>query len=326
MDKRVLAACLLMFGAQLFARVPATPVKVNGALRIEGNQMVNKSGVPPQLRGISLSWSLWGGKKYYTEEVVGWLRKDFRISLLRASMGVQPDGGYLSNKEEQMKLMTCVIDKAISEGIYVLIDWHDHNAELHLEESKAFFAVMAKKYSGIPNVIYEIFNEPAKQSWEVVKSYSVEVIKTIRQYDSKNVIVVGSPRWDQDVDVAASDPIKGFDNLVYSFHFYASDPNHQEKLRTKAELAMNRGLALFVTEWGVGESNGNGEFNREKTGVWLDWMEKYKLSWALWNVTDKNETTAILLQGASEKGEWRNDQLSECGKYVKQQLLRLNQK
>jgi endoglucanase len=225
-----------------------------------------------------------------------------------------------------MKLMNCVIDKAISEGIYVLIDWHDHNAELHLEESKAFFAVMARKYSGVPNVIYEIFNEPAKQSWEVVKNYSVEIIKTIRQYDSKNVIVVGSPRWDQDVDVAAADPIRGFDNLVYSFHFYASDPNHQEKLRAKAEMAMDRGLALFVTEWGVGESNGNGEFNREKTGVWLDWMEKNKLSWALWNVTDKNETTAILLPGASEKGEWSENQLTDCGKYVKQQLLKLNRK
>jgi endoglucanase len=31
-------------------------------------------------------------------------------------------------------LMTAVIDKAIEAGIYVLIDWHDHNAELHLEE------------------------------------------------------------------------------------------------------------------------------------------------------------------------------------------------
>jgi endoglucanase len=284
--------------------------------------MVNKNGDPPQLRGISLSWSLWGGKKYYCPEVVEWLAKDFKISLLRASMGVQPEGGYLKNKDEQMTLMTTVIDKAISE----VIDWHDHNAEQHLTESKDFFAKMAKKYSGIPNVIYEIFNEPARQSWDVVKAYSLEVIRTIRQYDAKNLIVVGSPRWDQDVDIAAKDPIKGYDNIVYSFHFYASDPNHQEKLRAKAELAMKMGIALFVTEWGVGESNGNGEFNREKTAIWMNWMETYRLSWANWNLTDKKETTALLLPGASSKGSWNNGQLTEAGIYIREQLRHLNRR
>jgi endoglucanase len=184
---------------------------------------------------------------------------------------------------------------------------------------------MARKYAGVPNVIYEIFNEPAKQSWEVVKNYSVEVIKTIRQFDSKNIIVVGSPRWDQDVDVAAADPITGFENLVYSFHFYASDPNHQEKLRVKAEKAMKKGLALFVTEWGVGESNGNGVFDREKTAVWMDWMEKNQLSWVLWNVTDKKETTAILLPGAPADGGWKTVQLTESGNYIREQLRKMNQ-
>ena len=317
-------ATFLLFVLPSMAQQIKSPVEINGALRIAGNQMVNKDGIAPQLRGISLSWSLWAGKKYYNTNVVDWLAKDFKISLLRASMGVQPDSGYLNNRDEQMRLMTTVIDQSINNGIYVLIDCHDHNAEQHLEESKTFFAIMAKKYSGKPNVIYEIFNEPAKQSWDVIKAYSIEIIKTIRQYDSKNVIVVGNPRWDQDVDIAAADPIKGFDNLVYSFHFYASDPNHQEKLRKKAELAMKRGIALFVTEWGVGESNGDGEFNREKTALWLNWMEKNKLSWVNWNITDKKETTALLLPGASAKGGWSDEQLTDAGKYIKEQLRRLN--
>ena len=320
----ILAFVIVIECSCLMAQTKQSPVSLHGSLRVEGNQMVDKSGLPPQLRGISLSWSLWGGKKYYNTEAVGWLVEDFKISLLRVSMAVQPVGGYITNREEQIKLVTTVVDKAISEGIYVLIDWHDHNAELHLEESKAFFAIMAQKYAGVPNVIYEIFNEPARQSWNVVKSYSVEVIKVIRQYDTKNIIVVGSPRWDQDVDVAASDPIKGFENLVYSFHFYASDPNHQDKLRGKAELAMELGLPLFVTEWGVGESNGNGEFNIEKTERWMDWMEKNRLSWVVWNVTDKNETTALMLPGAPAKGGWKLDQLSPSGRYMREKLHQLN--
>ena len=297
-----IVAALLLLVLPSMAQQIKSPVELNGALHISGNQMVNKDGIPPQLRGISLSWSLWAGKKYYNTNVVDWLAKDFKISVLRASMGVQPDSGYLNNRDEQMRLMTTVIDQSIKNGIYVLIDWHDHNAEQHLEESKAFFAIMAKKYSGKPNVIYEIFNEPAKQSWNVIKAYSVEVIKTIRQYDSKNVIVVGNPRWDQDVDIAAADPIKGFDNLVYSFHFYASDPNHQERLRAKADIAIKKGLPLMITEWGVGESNGNGKFDRELVRSWVNWMEQNKLSWVNWNITDKKETTALLVPGAPNNG------------------------
>jgi len=315
---------LLLINLILSARPKKISVKMNGALRIEGNQMVNTAGVPPQLRGISLSWSIWGGKKYYNAEVIDWLVKDFKITVLRASMAVQPQGGYLQNPDEQIKLMTTVIDEAIKKGIYVLIDWHDHNAEQHLEESKAFFAIMAQKYNGVPNVIDEIFNERAQQSRDVIKDYSIEMIQTIRKYDTNNIIVIGSPRWDQDVDIAASDPIKGFNNLVYSFHFYASDPFHQEKLREKAEIAMKHGLALFVTEWGVGESNGDGIFNPVKTSQWMDWMEKNRLSWVNWNVTDKKETTALMLPGASVNGGWSDEQLTEAGKYIRGQLIKLN--
>ena len=318
-----LTVFLLIFPFSIVAQ-RLHPVDVNGALSVSGNQLVNKAGVPPQLRGVSLSWSLWAGKKYYNHNVVNWLTTDFHITLLRASMAVQPDGGYLQNPEEQTSLMMEVIDQSIKNGIYVLIDWHDHNACQHLEASRNFFKAMAKKYSGVPNVIYEIFNEPVRVSWSEVKTYSVEVIKTIRTYDKKNVIVVGSPHWDQDVDSAAADPITGFENVAYSFHFYASDPYHQEKLRAKADLALKMGLPLFITEWGVGESTGDGEFNHDKTAVWMEWMERNKLSWVAWNVTDKKETTAMLLKGASAKGNWKDENLTESGKYIRERLRQLN--
>jgi endoglucanase len=306
------------------AQNTGSPLDMHGALKVKGNRIVDQHGVPPQLRGVCFSWSIWGGKKYYTPEVVDWLANDFKATLVRASMAVEPEGGYLSDPEGQKKLVITVVDRAIKNGIYVLIDWHDHNAEKNIEEAKVFFADMAQKYAGIPNVIYEIWNEPARQTWEVVKAYEVEVIKVIRKYDLVNLIVAGSPKWDQDVDIAAADPLTGFENIAYSFHFYASDNWHQEGLRAKAELAMQKGIALFVTEWGVGESNGNGVFDRERTARWMDWMEKHQLSWANWNLTDKNETTALVLTGASVNGGWREDQLTDAGKYIREQLKKYN--
>jgi endoglucanase len=126
------------------------------------------------------------------------------------------------------------------------------------------------------------------------------------------------------VDAVAANPITGFKNIAYSFHFYASDPNHQEKLRAKADLALKKGLPLIVTEWGVGESNGNGKFDTVLVKTWFDWMEKNKLSWTNWNITDKQETTALLMPGASENGGWMEDQLSPAGQYIRGKLRGLN--
>ena len=297
-----------------------SPVSRHGKLSVNNGIIINSKGVPPQLRGISMSWSIWQGQKYYNHHVVDWLCKDFNVSLLRASMAVQPQGGYLENAEKQEKIITPFIDRCVKNGIYVLIDWHDHNAEKHLNEAKIFFGKMAKKYSGKPNIIYEIWNEPERQSWEVVKAYSIEVIKEIRKFDTENLIIVGSPHWDQDVDIAAKNPIDGFQNIAYSFHFYATEASHQEGLRKKADFAISQKLPLFVTEWGVGEANGNGEFSVEKTDTWVNWMEKNKLSWANWNITDKKETTAILMPGASINGGWKTTSLTPAGQYIRTKL------
>jgi len=67
-----------------------TLVARNGALKVQDGKIVNQQGVTPQLRGISFSWSLWQGRKYYNPAVVNWLVHDFKVSIIRASMGVQP--------------------------------------------------------------------------------------------------------------------------------------------------------------------------------------------------------------------------------------------
>lgn len=300
------------------------PVQKHGSLQTSGNRILNQHGEPPQLRGVSFSWSIWEGQKYYNDEVTDWLIDDFNVSLIRLSMAIEPDGGYLQQPGKQAALIRQIANRGIERGVYVIIDWHDHNADRNVEQAKDFFAEMAKLYAGTPNIIYEIWNEPERQSWPAIKAYSIAVIEEIRKHDPKNLIIVGSPHWDQDVDIAAKDPITGYDNIAYSFHFYASDPNHQDNLRKKAETALAQGIPLFITEWGVGESNGDGVFDEEKTTQWMMWMEDQKLSWANWNITDKDETTAILTPGAPTSGKWTPEHLSPAGKYIREQLRSLN--
>lgn len=314
--------CLFFLGiSHLFAQ---SPLERHGKLHAADGKVLDKSGKEPQLRGISLSWSIWQGRKYYTPEVIDWLISDFRISVIRIAMAVEPENGYLQDPSGQLKTIEPVIDRALSRGIYVIIDWHDHHADKNEEKALQFFSKMAQKYASSPNVVYEIWNEPDRQNWPIIKAYSENIITEIRKHDKDKLIVVGSPRWDQDVNISANDPIAVYSNIAYSFHFYATEPSHQDGLRAKAEDALQKKHPLFVTEWGVGEANGDGEFNREKTKTWLDWMENRKLSWVNWNITDKDETTAILKPGASVKGGWQENDLTEAGNYIREVLRKLN--
>jgi len=320
--KKIIKVLLLVFGVcnLSFAQSSYSPVATNGSLNVINGRIVNQYGAPPELRGLSFSWSIWQGRKFYNTDALDWLCKDFKVSIVRLAMAVQPEHGYISEPDSQKQLIVNMVDEAVKKGIYVLIDWHDHNSNMHLVQSKTFFAEMAQRYRGVPNVIYEVWNEPEHVNWDTVKNYATQVIQVIRKYDPDNLIVVGSPHWDQDVDVAASSPITGFKNIAYSFHFYASDPSHQDKLRAKGNIAISKGLPLFVTEWGVAEATGNGAFDLDKNKKWLDWMKQNKLSWINWNITDKQETTALLKPGASATGGWTGDELTPDGIYLRKLL------
>lgn len=300
--------------------IQATAVEHYGALKVVGNQILGKDDQPVQLRGMSFFWSQWIGK-YYTPEAITWLKDDWHCSIVRAAMAVD-QGGYLTNPELEKQKIYTVVDAAIEQGLYVIIDWHDHYAYNHTKEAKIFFAKMAQKYGDKPNVIYEPFNEPMQVSWSgLVKPYLQAVIDTIRLYDPDNLIVCGSPTWSQDVDIAASDPLTG-ENLAYTLHFYAG--THKKSLRDKAKRAMDKGIALMVTEFGTTDATGDGPVNKEETRLWFDFIEAHNLSWCNWSIADKVESSAALKPNASPTGQWTEDQLTASGAFIRNEILAKN--
>ena len=174
------------------------------------------------------------------------------------------------------------------------------------------------KYGKYPNIIYEIFNEPEYDTWADVKAYSVEVIATIRSIDKNNVILVGCPHWDQDINLPADDPIAGYNNLMYTLHFYAG--THKQELRDRGDYALKKGLPIFISESAGMEASGDGNINRDEWQKWIDWAEKNKISWITWSVSDKDETCSVLKSGAASDGGWKTSDLKESGILARQYL------
>jgi endoglucanase len=295
----------------------AGPVSKHGQLRVDGKQLVDQNNQPVVLRGVSFGWSNWWSE-YYNTDAVDILANDWQCSVLRAAMGVEPDSAYISDPQPQIDLITTVVDEAIKENVYVIIDWHSHG--IRTEEAVKFFRMMAERYGNYPHVIYEIFNEPV-QTWEEVKAYSQTVIKAIREIDPDNIILVGNPHWDQDINVVADDPILGFDNIMYTLHFYAA--THKSWLIERGNYALQKNIPIFVSECASMEASGNGPLDLESWNIWLNWLETNQISWICWSVSPKDETCSMMQWGVNPHGPWPDKDLKEWGILTRDTLRKL---
>ena len=313
--KLILFSVIVICFFSSFKAPKNSPVAANGKLQVIATQLCNNKGEPLMLRGASFGWhNLW--PRFYNKKAVAWLASDWKCNVVRASMGVGLDDSYLENPEFALQCVKNVVDGAIKQGIYVIIDFHSH--KIHTDEAKKFFTLMAEKYGNYPNVIYEIFNEPDYYTWPEVKLYSEELIKTIRAIDRDNIILVGSPHWDQDIHLVAEDPITGHSNLMYTMHFYAG--THKQWLRDRTDAAMAKGIPIFVSECAGMEATGDGTVDEVEWKAFLDWMEARKISWVVWSVSDKNETCSMLLPRAKSTGDWTDELIKPWGKISREAI------
>ena len=309
-----LLVCLASYSAQA-----QTPVQKHGNLSISGKHIVDKNGAVTSLAGPSFFWSNtgWGQDRFYTRGAVETFAHDWKAGIVRVAVGAQNDGSILKDRRGNLKRAQTVIEAAIDNGLYVIVDWHSHQAERDTKEAKAFFTHMAKRYGHTANIIYEIYNEPLDTTdWEkTVKPYAKEVIKTIRTIDPDNLIIVGTQSWAQDVDKAADSPIRGESNILYALHFYAA--THKDYLREKAEYAINKGLPIIISEWGSVTYSGDGEMDIDSVGEWMIFAKKHGLTHLNWSVSDKEETASMLKPSASSNGGWTQNDLTPSGRLVR---------
>jgi len=310
------AGCFLHHGTM----ASATPVSANGRLQVKGNKIVNAEGKPFVIKGVSTHGMAWY-PQYINKNAFSSLKKR-GVNTIRLAMYTEEYNGYCTGNSENRKVLESLIDKGVKEatalGMYVIIDWHilsDGNPLKHKKEAQVFFKKTAKKYNKYTNILFEICNEPNGNdgNWKNIKKYASAVVKAIRSVNKKSVIIVGTPTWCQDVDVAAADPLKG-SNIAYAFHFYAS--THKQDLRNKLETAVKKGLPVIVSEFGLSEASGNGIVDLKEANKWNKLMNRYKLGRVAWSLSNKDESSALLKPSCQKVGGWKDSDFSKAGKWL----------
>lgn len=299
------------------AENPATP-STAGALQVVGTQLSAEDGRAVQLRGVSthgLSWY----PEYVNQEFFTELRNDWNVNVVRLAMYTGESGGYCTDGDPEAlyDLVRNGAQYAAAADLYAIVDWHilsDNNPLQHADEAEDFFARISADLADNNNVLYEICNEPnGSTTWEDISAYADRIIPVIRENDPDAVIIVGTPTWSQEVDKAAAAPLAA-ENLMYTLHFYAA--SHQQDLRDRLKSAVEGGLPVFVTEFGICDASGDGKIDYASADAWVKLMDELDVSYICWNLSNKDETSALFKSSCTKTSGFTKEDLSEEGVWV----------
>jgi endoglucanase len=221
-----------------------------------------------------------------TNDADGWYARVVRFPVYPNAIDGQP--GWLANPDTYFNHhLDPAIQNCISKQIYCIIDWHyisDYTSSTIDTATRAFWSYVAPRYANTPNVIFELYNEPIyPDNWITWKTTAQPWVNLIRSFAPNNLILIGGPRWSQNVSSAASDPFEGR-NLVYVAHIY---PGHGDGDRHTWDSWFGNAansVPFFITEWGW-QQGGPIPISGTLSGYGIPfskYIESKGLSWTAW--------------------------------------------
>jgi len=300
--------------------VSAGPVSHFGALKVckigsTGYLCGEKTGTTTkvQIKGASLFWNTSEyGPAFWNPEVVDWFVENMQIAVIRVPMGVRYDDnmqafvnitqnlGYYDDPVTSKRMVKTIVDAAIANDIYVIVDWHSPDAHNETTLAKKFFGEMAAEYKGVPNIIWELYNEPHSPGASTISNYAKAVTQEIRDSGSANLVLIGSQNWSSQPQEQSSNWGTSSDavtkNVAFTVHFYAATGAHSA-YRGNADQAMGNGYAVFSTEWGFSGADGGG--STVAGTEYLTWMDNNAISNTNWNASAKPEGSSMFSSGTN---------------------------
>lgn len=295
-------------------------VTKHGKLNTKEGAVRDQNGNKVSLMGPSFFWSC-SAPLWWTKETVDFLVSKYNVQIVRLPISIAPtEGGqpwvdpsqtwnvdnYLHNPEYTRAMVDEVVKAAIENDIYVIIDFHEHNAEHWVDLSKDFFTYFATKWGDYPNVMYEIYNEPTTDNGTVV-NYAKQIIPVIRGIDSDNLIIVGSTQYSREPhNVTAAG--EGYSNIAYTWHGYV-EWGHQSDWNNAGNW--NNGVPIVVTEWGLNYGKADG-------GLLNIYRERSLINcfWSMSNKGGDDAKWSILKAGVNKASDWSDSDMTENGAYL----------
>ena len=295
----------------------------HGKLSVVGPDLVDANGEKFQLVGISTHGIQWFSR-YVNYDTIDALHNEFGINVLRLAL-YTAEGGYCESDPERKEFLYQKVVEGIKAAtacdMYVIVDWHmvgaedpkDKNPMYYREEAMEFFARITEEFKDYDNILYEIMNEPnGDTTWTSCKNYANLVIPVIRQ-NTDAIVLVGNPHWTANLNVVMKDPLVGYENIMYTYHFYANGHTSTDQVKT----AYDKGFPVFISEHGGMESSGDGKIDYTSLEFWYKLLDSRNISYVAWNLSNSKGSASILKQETTSLTDFSDAALKEWGVWYK---------
>ena len=234
----IAAVSILLSGTFVANAKPAKEQSAGDAsgmmLHTEGNQLMNEAGVAIRLIGLNVPYTSWSDN--CEEQVMAGLEQSLHEWGGNAvRYPVTPALWFGKNKDAYRALADKVIEMVAKEGKYVILD--NHSFYLPDQDDIDLWADLAVRYKDHPNVLFELFNEPATCTWqqfyeggklsytgkndwgeeETVQINSCgmpKLLKTVRDTGAKNVCILPGINWSFDLSFCTEKKFRQFATSV----------------------------------------------------------------------------------------------------------------
>ena len=315
-DFRILQTiALLILAITISASAMVARPSINGKLHVEGTGLFDERGNQVVLKGASTHGLTWF-PQYVNNNLFRQLSREWNTNLIRLAMYSYD---YVNgDREKNLEILRKGVEYAIANDMYVMVDWHiliDNNPNDNLAEAINFFNMMAKEYANIPNVIFEICNEPNGDcTWEDIKEYANIIIPVIRRHSPAALVLIGTPNYDREIQFPAKDPVN-FENIMYTFHFYAT--SHKDEFRAKLREVVGQGTPIFVSESGLCEETGDGKIDFESVKTWYRLLDSLHLNYTIWSLSNKEEEASMIKDDSYATDSLTDKDLTLSGQFAK---------
>ena len=285
-------------------------VTYNGQLHVEGTKLMNEHNEEIRLKGTVL---LNSSNLEFNKDKLKTL-KDWGVNVIKVGLNNSSSSTPYTD-QQQMEKMYQIINDAIDLDLYVIVIFWSDSDELTEEiqnQANEYFLKIATKYKDIPNLIYEIGNEP-QEDWENIKIYANDVISNIRAISNQSIILCPT-KGHNGVDWVIGNKLD-YQNIMYVAHIYAGNRDDCYYISN----AILNGVPVFISEWsnGGGDGTQNEQLN-ELTDNFVSLMDRYNLSSTFFIFSESNrEDSLATIKTNMWNNSWTEDSLTETGLYAK---------
>lgn len=279
-------------------------------LKVDGNLIVDSSGDPFVMRGVSIGdpdklkqQKQW--RKGLFQEIAGWGANAVRIP-------VHPIAYRSRGRDSYLALIDQAVLWANAEGLYIVLDWHSIgmlDTELFQHpmydtsrtETFRFWKDISTRYRNVPTLaVYELFNEPTsmggtlgRPDWHRWKSTLEALIDLIAAADPDVIPLVAGFNWAYDLSWVDRHPIER-PGVAYAIHPYpqkesSSDPTRENYHRLWHQRwgHLAERYPLLATEIGWVRPQGKGAhvpvIDDGSYGPHIvEFLEARRIGWMVW--------------------------------------------